>query len=99
MYPVERYMKTLKSYVRNIARPEATIAEGYVKDKCIGFVTEYMQRFEAVQRRVWDADEEYGDAEEVLEGAGTPYLMNAALRDAAHKYALTNMSIMQPLLM
>jgi hypothetical protein len=39
MYPVERYMKTLKGYVRNIARPEASMAEGYVKDECTGFVT------------------------------------------------------------
>ena len=28
MYPVERYIKTLKSYVRNMARPEASMAEG-----------------------------------------------------------------------
>ena len=73
MYPVERYMKTLKHYVRNMARPEASMAEGYVKDECLGFITEYMQRFEVVDRRVWDADEEYGDAEEVLEGAGTSF--------------------------
>jgi hypothetical protein len=42
MYPVERYMKTLKNYVRNTARPEASMAEGYVKDECIGFITEYL---------------------------------------------------------
>jgi hypothetical protein len=33
---------------------------------------------------VWDADEEFGEAEEVLEGAGKPYVMSAALQDAAH---------------
>jgi hypothetical protein len=93
---VERYMKTLKAYVRNVARPEASMAEGYLKDKCIGFVTEYLQRFDAVHRRVWDAEEEYGDAKEVLEGAGRAYVMSAALRDLAHQYALKNMAIMQP---
>jgi hypothetical protein len=31
MYPVERYMKTLKGYVWNMARPEASMAEGYIK--------------------------------------------------------------------
>jgi hypothetical protein len=96
MYPVERYMKTLKNYVRNTARPEASMAEGYAQEECIGFVTEYLQRFDVVEWRVWNADEEYGDAEEVLEGGGKPYIMSAALRDAAHKYALTNMSVMQP---
>jgi hypothetical protein len=55
MYPMERYMKTLKGYVRNMARPEASMAEGYVKDECIGFVTEYLQRFDVVHKRVWNA--------------------------------------------
>jgi hypothetical protein len=35
-------MKTLKNYVRNTARPEASMAEGYVKDECIGFIIEYL---------------------------------------------------------
>jgi hypothetical protein len=42
MYPVERYMKTLKGYVRNMARPEASMAEGYLKEECFGFITEYL---------------------------------------------------------
>ena len=96
MYPVERYMKTLKQYVRNMARPEACMAEGYARDECLGFITEYFQRFEVVDRRVWDADEEYGDAEEVVEGAGSKYLMSPALRDLAHLYALSNLTLMAP---
>jgi hypothetical protein len=97
MYPVERYMKTLKAYVRNMARLEVSMAEGYLKDECIGFITEYLQRFDVVQRRVWDADEEYGDVEEVPEGARKPYVMNAALRDLVHQYVFSNVAIMQPL--
>ena len=46
MYSVERYMKVLKNHVRNFARSEACMAEGYLKDKSIGFVTEYFQGFE-----------------------------------------------------
>jgi hypothetical protein len=59
MYPMERYMKTLKGYVRNMARPEASMAEGYLKDECLGFIIEYLQRFDVVHRRVWNAEEEY----------------------------------------
>ena len=55
-----------------------------------------MQRFEVVDRRVWDADEEYRDAEEVLEGAGTTFVMTQALRDLAHQYVLTNISLFEP---
>jgi hypothetical protein len=97
MYPIERYMKTLKGYMRNMARPEACMAEEYLKDECIGFVTEYLQRFDVVHRRVWDAEEEYGDAEEVVEGAGKPYMLSPELCDLAHQYVLTNISGMQPL--
>jgi hypothetical protein len=94
--PGRRYMKTLKGYVRNMARPEASMAEGYVKDECIEFVTEYLQRFDVVQRRVWDADEEYGEVEEALEGPGKPYMLSSALCDVVHKYVLRNVAIMQP---
>jgi hypothetical protein len=50
MYLVKRYMKTLKDYVRNMVRPEASMVEGYLKEECLGFVTEYLQRFNAVHR-------------------------------------------------
>jgi hypothetical protein len=96
MYSVDRYMKTLKNYVRNMARPEASMAEGYIKEECIGLVTEYLQQFDIVECRVWDAKEEYGDVEEVLEGGGKPYVMSTALRNVAHKYVLRNVSTMQP---
>ncbi len=97
MYPVERFMKVLKNHVRNMARPEACMAEGYMKDECIGFITEYLHRFEGTQRRVWDEDEEYGDAEEVLQGAGKPYVMNPEMVTVAHQYVLSNASAMQDL--
>jgi hypothetical protein len=99
MYPVERYMKTLKGYVWNMARLEASMVEGYLKEECLGFVTEYLQSFDAVQMHVWDAKEEYGDAEEILEGVGKPYMMSPELRDATHQYVLKNVAAMQPLYM
>ena len=30
MYPVERYLRSLKGYVRNKAEPEGSIADGYI---------------------------------------------------------------------
>jgi hypothetical protein len=97
MYPVERHMKTLKSYVRTMVQPEASIVEDLLKDECLGFVMEYLQRFEVIHRQVWDAEEEYKDAEEVLESIGNPYMMTAELRNFAHQYVLTNIFVMQPL--
>ncbi|XP_071687306.1 uncharacterized protein [Rutidosis leptorrhynchoides] len=35
MYPIERYLATLKSYVRNRSKPEGSISEGYLADECL----------------------------------------------------------------
>ncbi|GJR28613.1 hypothetical protein Tco_1104845, partial [Tanacetum coccineum] len=35
MYPFERYIKKLKGYVRNKAKPEGLIAEGYVAEEAL----------------------------------------------------------------
>ncbi|XP_062086582.1 uncharacterized protein LOC133792694 [Humulus lupulus] len=46
MYPFERYMKKLKNYVRNKARPEGSIAEGYVADEALTFCSMYFKGVE-----------------------------------------------------
>ena len=59
MYPIERYLHTLKNYVRNRAHPEGSIAEGYVADECLTFCSRYLHgietRFNRVERN-WDGD-------------------------------------------
>ncbi|XP_057442542.1 uncharacterized protein LOC130734207 [Lotus japonicus] len=42
MYHVERFLRILKSYVRNKARPEGSIAEGYVAEECMAFCARYL---------------------------------------------------------
>ncbi|GJS52405.1 uncharacterized protein Tco_0625767 [Tanacetum coccineum] len=37
MYPIERYLLTLKMYVRNRARPEGCIAKGALMEECMTF--------------------------------------------------------------
>ncbi|KAM6554835.1 hypothetical protein CsatB_015597 [Cannabis sativa] len=45
MYPFERYMKKLKNYVGNKARPEGSIAEGYVADEAVTFCSIYFKGY------------------------------------------------------
>jgi hypothetical protein len=52
MYPIGRAMKVFKGYVRNRSRPKASMVEGYIMDETIGFVTEYLQNFYHVRRRI-----------------------------------------------
>ena len=43
MYPVEQYMKVLKSYTKNQYRLEASIVERYVVEEAIEFCSEYIE--------------------------------------------------------
>ncbi|KAJ0682431.1 hypothetical protein HanPI659440_Chr16g0647251 [Helianthus annuus] len=43
MYPFERYMKKLKNYVKNPARPEGCIAECYVFEEALTFCSMYLK--------------------------------------------------------
>ncbi len=68
MYPMERYMKSLKTYVWNMARPEGNMVEGYTMEEAIGFCTKYMQNFKTIERQVWDDYEDQNMYDEVLQG-------------------------------
>ena len=46
MYPFERYLKKLKDYVRNAAKLEGSIAEGYVVDETLTFFSRYFDDVE-----------------------------------------------------
>ncbi|XP_071687964.1 uncharacterized protein [Rutidosis leptorrhynchoides] len=46
MYPFERYMKKLKNYVKNKAKPEGSIAEGYVADEALTYASRYIHSVE-----------------------------------------------------
>ena len=46
MYPFERFMKTLKEYVRNSARPEGSIAKGYMVKETLTFCSKYLKGVE-----------------------------------------------------
>jgi len=44
MYPIERYMKILKGYTKNLHRLEASIVERYIAEEAIEFCSEYIEK-------------------------------------------------------
>ncbi|GJV39456.1 hypothetical protein Tco_1417896 [Tanacetum coccineum] len=46
MYPFKRYMKKLKNYVRNKAKPEGSIAKGYITEEALTFCSHYLKGVE-----------------------------------------------------
>ena len=90
MYPFERYFKNLKAHVRNLAKPEGSIAQGYETEEALGFITEYISEYSMTSRRVWDDKEEPTMVDEILEGKGKIKLLSPELRGAMHDFILDN---------
>ena len=44
MFPFEGYFAVLKKYVRNRARPEGSIAKGYITEEVIEFCVDYVEK-------------------------------------------------------
>ncbi|CAL5344683.1 unnamed protein product [Camellia sinensis] len=51
MYFIERYLMTLKSYMRNRSHPEGSIAEGYLVEECMTFCSRYLDDVESKLNR------------------------------------------------
>ena len=96
MYPMERYLKILKGYVRNRARPEASIAEGYAIDETFGFCIDYMQLYTVTSRRIWDDKEDPTMNDEILEGVGRPKILTSKIHDWIHEFVVNNVAPLEP---
>lgn len=97
MYPLERYMKYLKSYVRNKARPEGCIAMGNAMEVGLGLCTEYILECESTHQRVWDADEEPGESGELTCTSYKTKTFSLQERMWAHSCVLNNSSCLETL--
>ncbi|XP_020249261.1 uncharacterized protein LOC109826652 [Asparagus officinalis] len=51
MYPIERYLQTLKRYVRNKNYPEGSICIGYLADEALAFCSMYLSDIETRRTR------------------------------------------------
>lgn len=88
MYPCERYLGTLKSFVRNKAHPEASMANGYAAEEALGFCTEYLNLQEHTKRHIWEDAEEESMKASVVEGTGHVIQLSVAELERAHAYVI-----------
>lgn len=88
MYPCERYLGTLKSFVRNRSQPEASMAKGYVAEEALGFCSEYLNLRQYTNRHIWEAGEDESLRASVVEGAGRVYNLAEAEVERAHTYII-----------
>ena len=106
MYPFERYLGTLKQYVRNKARPEGSIAEAYIVNEALTFGSMYLHGVEIQFNRGYRHDLS-GQREEkrqlsVFQNCGWPLgkkndaQITFDLFDKDHWYILNNCPQVQP---
>ena len=90
MYPCERYLGNLKSFVRSKAHPEASMANGYAAEEALGFCTEYLNLQAHTKRHVWETKEEEGFRAAVVQGQGRVLNMSGPEVERAHNYVVLN---------
>ncbi|XP_071940083.1 uncharacterized protein [Coffea arabica] len=106
MYLVERYLGTLKSYVRNKSRPEGSIAQGYLVEECINFCSLYLadyvetkfnrpNRNEEIHKEIEDGLDIFCESGHPL-GRGKPTVFDAHILSKAHQYILFNCDAITP---
>ncbi|XP_056856243.1 uncharacterized protein LOC130505660 [Raphanus sativus] len=97
----QRYMKTLKAFVKNYARPEACMAEAYLAGECVAFCLEFLKDSVPVQEAV-NRNEDVETDTMVVEGRplqkGIEVTLSDKDRDIAHRYVLMNMASLDPFL-
>lgn len=94
MYPFERYMKTLKGYVRNHHRPEGCIAECYVAEEALEFCSDYLKNKKLIGNPHERVDERIRSGKPLSKA--TIDAVDAQLLDQAHLYVLRNTAVVEP---
>lgn len=93
----------LKSYVRNKAQPEGSIAEGYIKEECLNFCSSYFEGVETPFNRPPRNNVNVAGKEMYMFNSGGRKLGKVEILELdgkslaqAHRYVLLNHSKIQP---
>ncbi|KAJ0569814.1 hypothetical protein HanHA300_Chr05g0170861 [Helianthus annuus] len=101
MYPIERYLSTLKSYLKNRSKPEGSIAEGYLAEECLSFCSLYISSDVETIHNKTSRNYDDGGFEDILPifsmsgrpiGATVVEILDLDILAKAHSYVLFNCS-------
>ncbi|GAA0180062.1 hypothetical protein LIER_30060 [Lithospermum erythrorhizon] len=95
IYPIERYLYTLKKYVRNLAYPEGSIEKGYLMEECMNFCSRYMSGVETKENRQPHNLEEDDNGCRTL-GKGRHKVMDRITVAQVHQYIVANSEVVAP---
>jgi hypothetical protein len=90
MYFVERQLRAMKGWVRQMARPESCIAEGYITQEAMKFAAEYCSGLDPKWALSENVQEDLKMSGEEVPTAYTERVMSDVLYEQAHKFVLLN---------
>ena len=96
-----RYLLTLKKYVKNRARPEGSIANGYLAEQCLTFCSRYMKYIEMRLCRPERNDDDIVDKSTGRGRTISAEIIKSLSRDEldkAHRNLLFNAEVVAPFL-
>ncbi|MCO5598255.1 hypothetical protein L7F22_052347 [Adiantum nelumboides] len=73
MFWAKRFMGVLKGYVRQKARPEGSMTEGWMLEECMYYVCEYLEQTDFEAPCVWTNESSSTMSDEVLSSKGVPF--------------------------
>ncbi len=79
----------IKQNVRNRAKPKGCMASRYMYDEALGFITKYLALYPHTRRRIWDANKEEANANEMLNGNGALKMFSIVEMDIIHEHVIT----------
>lgn len=95
MYFLEQYMKELKEWVRQRARPEGSMAEGYIVAEGMHLVSDYAQRLYKDIPWLWKNEDASKVAGLLLPKVISTETMKPYFRDQVHRFLLLNSPCMK----
>ncbi|XP_074576082.1 uncharacterized protein LOC141832476 [Curcuma longa] len=109
MYPIERYLGRLKSYVRNKAQPEGSIVQGYLAEEILTFCSRYLNDTETRTNRPRRVDDQPDHVEHHESNTMFPkigrsvggfsyFILTPLEKLQAHRHVLVNCIAVDPFL-
>ncbi|MCO5587311.1 hypothetical protein L7F22_041260 [Adiantum nelumboides] len=95
MFWVERLMGVLKGLVRQRARPEGSMSEGWVLGECMHHLAEHLERVDEDAPRRWTLDEPTTLSDEVLCGKGIRFRVSYEERTNLSTFVIYNSQCME----
>lgn len=90
MFFLERFLKTLKDFVRLRAQPEASMAEGWIVQEAFVYVSQYLFTLDPSLPRLWSEDEDPKKHSNVPSGKGALLVMNREFQAIVNNHFLIN---------